>query len=83
MANGTSRLKSPDGFSVESLSPGELSMVVGELYRTIELLSVEGIHLVVKDPAWESSAEDDDAGFEDDLDYVLEKNAELYQRLAR
>ena len=83
LADGTFRLESPDGVSVESLSPGELSMLVGDLYRKLELLGIEGIRIVAKDPARAESAEDDDAGFEDDLDYVLEKNAELYRRLAR
>jgi hypothetical protein len=83
LADGTFRLEAPDGVSVETLSPAELSMLVGNLCLAVELLGIEGIRLVVKDPARAESAEDDDAGFEDDLDYVLEKNAELYRRLAR
>jgi len=83
LADGTFRLEAPDGDSVESLSRGELSMCVGDLYRAMELLGIEGIRLVAKGPAWAGSAGDDDAGFEDDLDYVLKKNAELYRRLAR
>jgi hypothetical protein len=31
----------------------------------------------------EPEEEDDGVGFEDDMDYVLTKNAELYRRLAR
>ena len=34
-------------------------------------------------PGVAESGEDEDAGFEEDLDYTLTKNAELYRRLAR
>jgi hypothetical protein len=72
---GTYRVESPDGEFVTS-SIEELVGVIRQVLQSLE-------PRVASSEATELEEEDDDAGFENDLDYVVNKNAELYRRLAQ
>ena len=73
--DGTYRAELPDGEFVTN-SIEELVDVIRLVLQSIKVGNANG-------GAIEAEEEDDDIGFEADLDYVLTKNAELYRRLAQ
>jgi hypothetical protein len=72
---GTYRVETPNSEFVTN-SVEELVGVIRQVLQSLE-------PQVARSEATEAEEEGDDAGFEDDLDYVLNKNAELYRRLAQ
>ena len=75
MGDGTFRAELPDRQSVT----GSLDEIM-ELVRTT--LPSLPANEVAGEPT-ETDEEDDGLGMEDDMDYILAKNAELYRRLAQ